>query len=42
MMRAQAAMVGAAAPVPLEAGSVDVTVNVTGDAILGEPASPPR
>jgi len=42
MMRAQSAMVSAAAPVPLEAGSVDVTVNVTGDAILGEPAPPPR
>ena len=41
VMRAQSAMLGAPAPVPLEAGSVDVTVNVTGDAILGEPA-PPR
>lgn len=40
VMRAQAAMLGAA-PVPLEAGSVDVTVTVTGDAILGDPV-PPR
>ncbi len=40
MMRAQASIVGAA-PVPLEPGSVDVTVTVTGDAILGEHA-PPR
>jgi predicted secreted protein len=38
MMRAQSAMVSAPAPVPLEAGSVDVTVTVAGDAILGEPA----
>ena len=42
MMRAQSAMVGAAPPVPLEAGSVDVTVTVTGDAILGEPAPSAR
>jgi len=42
VMRAQSAMLSAPAPVPLEAGSVDVTVNVTGDAILGEPAPPPR
>jgi predicted secreted protein len=40
VMRAQSAMLGAA-PVPLEPGSVDVTVTVTGDAILGDPV-PPR
>jgi len=39
MMRAQSTMLSAA-PVPLEPGSVDVTVSVTGDAILGEPPSP--
>lgn len=39
VMRAQAAMMASAAPpVPLEAGSVDVTVTVSGDAILGNPA----
>ena len=40
VMRAQSAMLGAA-PVPLEPGSVDVTITVIGDAILGDPA-PPR
>jgi len=38
VMRAQSAML-AGAPVPLEPGSVDVTVTVTGDAILGDPAA---
>lgn len=42
MMRAQSAMASAAAPVPLEPGSVDVTVTVTGDAILGDIAPLPR